>query len=154
MGDKMCIVIFRYCHGRGLTHLIFFEFSNRKKTPPHKHPMTPNKTLGIFLNPTIYTIEIHIFDMADKIFTSGIHFIPVSRTGSGQFTPFYHRQQLLHSTPIISGECNYPKSTFYNILTKCSIKFLQLLIDLRYKNRPSLLVTREAQIDKEPSGLT
>ena len=111
----------------------FFDFSQPKKTATHnQHPMTPNKTLGIFLNLTIYTIEIHIFDMVDAIFTSGIHFIPVSRTGSGQFTPFYHRQQLLHSTPIISGECNYPKSTFHYILTKCCKSILQSLIDLRY----------------------
>ena len=130
----------------------FFWVFQPKKSPPHKHPMTPNKTLGIFLNLTIYTIEIHIFDMVDAIFTSGIHFIPVSRTGSGQFTPFYHRHSFWGFTAIISGDCNYPKSTFNNILTKCCTLILQSLIDLRYKNRPSLLVTRGAQIDKEPSG--
>jgi hypothetical protein len=114
--------------------------------------MTRYETLGIFLNPTIYTIEIHIFDMVDAIFTSGIHFIPVSRTGSGQFTPFHHRQRLFHSTPIISGDSHYPKSTFNNILTNCCTSILQSLIDLRYQNRPSLLVAWGAQVYKEPSG--
>ena len=114
--------------------------------------MTPNNTLGIFLNPTIYTIEIHIFDMVDAIFTSGIHFIPVSRTGSGQFTPFYHRHSFWGFTAILSGDSHYPKSTVNTILTKCSIYFLQSLIDLRYQSRPSLLVAWGAQIDKERSG--
>ena len=71
--DKLCILSWSRFDVFG-----FFSVFQPKKSPPHKHPMTPNKTLGIFLNLTICTIEIHIFDMADKIFTSEIHFVPVS----------------------------------------------------------------------------
>jgi hypothetical protein len=78
--------------------------------------------------------------MVDAIFTSGIHFIPVSKTGSGQFTPFYHRHSFWGFTAILSGDSNYPKSTFNNILTNRPKSILQFLIDMKCKSRRSLLV--------------